>query len=162
MNNSYDLKKNREKVKEIKNNLENKKKVVDQLETQKMQLLEAITEVSDMKLTEQSKQIITESLNSAIEQNKEKGLEVSDEIGKELIDIEHVKEETMESLDDANTEKSNIEKNKSRLNKFGIGSVLDKAMGEITSSITELSDLKDDSINVMKELEKASQKAGHL
>lgn len=162
MSNSYDLRKNREKVKEIKTNLETKKNKIDQLESNKKQLVEAVMELSNMKITDQSKQIITESINSAIEQNKEKGLEVSNEIGQDLKDIESIKQDTMESLKDANIEKSNIDKKKNMLNKFGMGGALDKASGEIQSNISELNELKDDSINVMRDLEKASQKAGNL
>lgn len=162
MSKSYDTIKNKEQLKEIKSTLDSKKGDLSRLEQQKNELLNAITELPGLKLDEQTSRIINDSLKQALEKNKEKGSELSDSISNDLKSLEEIKQDTQEGIKDASKEQSNIERKQKMLEHFKINSVLDKASSELQRSISELTEISDDSINTMRELEKIAQKAGHL
>ncbi len=159
---AYDTKKNKEQIQEIKSTLESKRGELSQLEQQKQELLGAITELSGHTLDDKTKQVVNDSLKQALEKNKEKGTELHNRIGESLKTLETIKQDTQESMDSAAQEKSSIEQKKKMLDRFGIGGVLESATGELNQNIKELEEINDDSIKIMSELEKISQKAGHL
>ena len=159
---TYDVSKNRSEIKEIKSDLEKKKGRLEKLEEQKQQLLDAVTSIEGTKIDDDVKQVVRESINSALEANRGKGQELSSEMGQEIRRVEEIKQETMESSAEAQNRKSELERKKKLLDRFGIGGALDKATGRLETNISELGEVKDDAIEMMRELEKTSQKAGSL
>lgn len=158
----YDISQNIEGIKEIKNNLETKKSEISKLEEQKQQLLDAVTDISGANIDENTKKAVNDALNSSLEVNSQKGQEISNEMGSEMKRLEEIKQDTMDSVFDATSQKASIDKKKNLLDRFGIGGMLERATGALDANIQELSDIKDESIEVMRELEKASQKAGMI
>lgn len=162
MGKNYDLSKSKEGIKEIKTNLENKKGELSKLEEQKQQLLDAITDVEGAKIDDSTKKVIEDSLKSSLEANKNKGGELSNELGKEMKRMEEIKQDAMESMSDASNQKSSLMKKKSMLDRFGIGKMLDGATKHLDQNMKDLEEVKDDSIETMRELEQASLKASTL
>lgn len=162
MGKSYDISKNKEGIKEIKTNLESKKGELSKLEEQKKELLDAITDVEGAKIDDNTKKVIEDSLKSSLEANKNKGGELSNELGKEMKKMEAIKQDAMDSMSDATDQKNSLSKKKSLLDRFGIGKMLDGATKSLDQNIKDLEDVKDDSIETMRELEKASMKASKL
>ena len=162
MGKSYDVSKSKDGIKEIKANLEKKRGELSKLEEQKRELLEAVTDVEGTKIDDSTKRIIEDSLKNSLEANKQKGGELSDELGKEMKRMEAIKQDAMESISDASDQRSSLMKKKDLLERFGIGKMLDGATKKLNENIKELEDVKNDSVETMRELEKTSLKAGTL
>ena len=162
MGKSYNISKNKEGIKEIKANLESKKGELSKLEEQKKELLDAIMDVEGAKIDDNTKKVIEDSLKRSLEANKNKGGELSNELGQEMKKMEALNQDAMESMADATVKKNSLSKKKSLLDRFGIGKMLDGAAKSLDQNIKELEDVKDDSIETMRELEKASMKASTL
>lgn len=161
MGRSYDMKKHQEDVKEIKKNLEAKKAESEGLEQNKQQLMEAMTEVLGAKLDDNVVEAIHEAVNNALEANSEKGQEISDDMNRDIATLENIKQETQESINDAQKEKDTISKKQSLLEKFGIGSSLDSAVKELDANVEELEALNEDVTETMNEaMEIASKLSG--
>lgn len=159
---TYDMSKNRAEIKEVQHNLEKKKSELSQLEEQKQELLDAVTSIEGAQIDDEVKQIVRDSINSSIEANRGKGQELSSEMGQEIKKIEEIKQDAVDSTSDAQAQKSELDRKKQLLNRFGIGGMLDKATGKLDTNINELGEVKDDAVNTMRELERLSQKASSL
>lgn len=155
---SYDSKKNRSEIKEIQNKIEAKKSESSGLEKNKQELLDAMTNIEGAKLDEKTVEIVREAINSALEANSEKGQEMSDEMGEDIKKLEGMKQDTMDSLSDAQKQKDSIQRKQKLLDKFGLGGYLEGANKELDSNMQDLSEMNDEAVEAMNEAMKVAQK----
>lgn len=159
---SYDAKKIKGEVKEIKKNIEMQKGEVGKLEEQKQVLVEAMMEVEGSNIDVDAKQVIHEAVNAAIEKNREKGKEISNNLGQEIKTLESNKQESQESMSDAKNEKKKLEQRKKLLDRFGIGGTLDSGISKLEANIQEIEGINEEIIQAMQELSQVSGKAGNI
>ena len=159
---SYDAKKIKGEVKEIKKNIEMQKGEVGKLEEQKQALVEAMMEVEGSNIDVDAKQVIHEAVNAAIEKNREKGKEISNNLGQEIKTLESNKQESQESMSDAKNEKKKLEQRKKLLDRFGIGGTLDSGISKLEANIQEIEGINEEIIQAMQELSQVSGKAGNI
>lgn len=155
---SYDVKKNQGEIKEIQKKLEIKKSESSSLEKHKQELLDAMTDVQGAKLDEKTVETVKEAINAALEANSEKGQELSEQMNEDIKSMENMKQETMESMSDAQKQKESIQRKKKLLDKFDQGGNLESAEKSLDANMQELSDINNELIETMRESMKVAQK----
>lgn len=158
----YDIKRNHNEIKEIQQRLEGKKDESSKLEQQKRELIDAMMNVEGANLDAETIAVVRESINASLEANSEKGRELSVEMNDDIKSMEAIKQDTMDSIGDAQKQKDNIQKKQKLLERFGLGSHLDKASSELTSNMQEMGELNTDTIATMNDAMKIAQKLGGL
>lgn len=158
----YDTKKIKGEVKEIKKNIEMQKGEVGKLEEQKQTLVEAMMEVEGSNIDDETKRVIHEAVNAAIEKNREKGEEISNNLEKDIKTLENNRQESQESMSDAQDEKKKLEQRQKLLDRFGIGGALDSGISKLEANIQEIEGINEEIIQAMQELSQVSGKAGNI
>lgn len=154
----YDVKKNQGEIKEIQKKLEEKKSESSSLEKHKQELLDAMTDIQGAKLDEKTVETVKEAINAALDANSEKGQELSDEMNEDIKSMEEMKQDTMESMSDAQKQKESIQRKQKLLDKFGLGSSLENASKGLDVNMQELSEINDEVIKTMRESMAIAQK----
>lgn len=90
--------------------------------------------------------------------NSEKGQELSDEMNEDIKSMEDMKQNTMESMSDAQKQKESIQRKQKLLDKFGLGSSLENASKGLDANMQELSEINDEVIKTMRESMAIAQK----
>jgi len=159
---AINLDRNKGKVSDIKQNIDNKKGELAKLEENKEKLLEAGTDIQGSDIDENVQKQILQEINQALEDNAEKGQELSDEMNDDANDLEEMKQETAESMDSNDEERSKLEQKKALLDRFGLGGSLDDALSELDDNKKDLEEFNDTLIETEKEMHEVSQKLSSL
>lgn len=155
---AFSIERSRGNVSDVKQNIESKKSELSKLEEQKQSLLDAGIEVQDSDLDENVQQSLMGQIDAAIEANSEKASELSEEMNDDVSIIEDMKQDVQGSLESNKRQQSSIEQKKALLDRFGIGSSLDAALGELADNQGDLNDLMGSLVETGKELDDLARK----
>ena len=157
---SFELRKHQ--VREIKQNIEAKKTEAAQFEKKKEELLGAMTEISGAKLDEGVLETVKDMINSALEENREQAEKTSSEMNEDISRLENIKQETEESIEDAQKNKESLNQKQKILEKINAGGVLENAVQEIDTNLQELESFNNETIETMREAEKVASSLSGL
>lgn len=159
---AYSIEKTRSQVGDIKKRIETKQGELSGLEQNKQALLDAGMELQGSNLDERTQQTVMDAINSALDANAQKGQELASEMSADLSTLEDMRQETQESMESNARERSSLESKKSLLDKFGLGSSLDRGISDLDDNRQELGDVQQELIDAQKQLSDTATKLGML
>ena len=159
---AYSIDKTKSKIAEIKQKLESKKSEMANLEYKKRELIEAGMEVQGSKLDEHTQGTLMDSISQSLDANAKRGQELSKEMGENLKNLEEHRQETQESIESNQKTMASMERKKAALDKFGLGSAMDKGLSALQENRKDLAEVEKELADTQKSIFDLSAKASML